>query len=272
MEGNFHMSLSFCSLSSGSTGNCYVVFDEDTAVLVDAGISGKKILNRLEEIGIEKDKIKALLITHEHIDHIKSVRIINKKLEGIATYASCDTWEFIECDIDGERQKFVTTEPFHIGGIKVVPFKTSHDAKDAFGYSFVKGDCQISILTDTGFVTESAYDSITEADLLVLEANHDPQVLRMCNRPLQVIKRIAGNKGHLSNEDAGKCLARIIKSRRKPRQILLAHLSGENNSSELAELTVRNVLEENRISIGDETRIDVIKRDILSPVYTVNEI
>ena len=264
------MSLNFCSLSSGSSGNCYVVFDEETALLIDAGISGKKILEGLGKINVPENRVKALLITHEHSDHIRSVRVVNKKLSHIKTYANGATWQCIDCQLDDARRMVISSgESFFVGGIEIVPFRTSHDAADSVGYTFRKAGSQISILTDTGYVTDDAYETIGDADLLVIEANHDPQVLRMCGRPLHVIKRIAGDLGHLSNEDAGKCISRIVNAKRKTRQILLAHLSGENNSPDLAKITVKNVLADRNIRIGDETRVDVIVRDRISPVYMV---
>lgn len=264
------MSLNFCSLSSGSNGNCYVVFDEETAVLVDAGISGKKILEGLDEINVPRDMVRALVITHEHIDHIRSVRVINKRLSGLRTYASGATWECIDCSLDEDRRVTAGAgETFSVGDIEITPFRTSHDAADSMGYTFRKKGKQISVLTDTGYVTDDAYDQIGDADLLVLEANHDPQVLKMCGRPLHIIRRIAGDLGHLSNEDAGKCITKIVKEKKKTRQILLAHLSGENNSPELAKLTVKNVLAESNIKVGTDTMIDVLVRDCISPVYIV---
>lgn len=266
------MSLRFCSLSSGSSGNCYVVYDESTAILVDAGISGKRILEGLERIEIPQEMVKALVITHEHIDHVKSVKVINKRIKHLLTYANALTWQCIDELVPDEKKKpFMTGTPFKVGDIEVNSFHTSHDAAESVGYSFRKGSCNICVMTDTGFVTDEAYEIIKDADLLVLEANHDPQVLRVCGRPLQIIRRIAGDNGHLSNEAAAECIIRMVQDNPKDRQILLGHLSGENNSPELATLTIKNILEEKKIYIGEQLNIDVIVRDKLSSIYQVND-
>ena len=262
--------MNLFSVASGSSGNCIYVGNNDTNILVDAGLSGKKVIEGLSSFDINPEKLNGLLITHEHSDHIRSVRVVNKKLSHIKTYANGATWQCIDCQLDDTRRMVISSgESFFVGGIEIVPFRTSHDAADSVGYTFRKAGSQISILTDTGYVTDDAYETIGDADLLVIEANHDPQVLRMCGRPLHVIKRIAGDLGHLSNEDAGKCISRIVNAKRKTRQILLAHLSGENNSPDLAKITVKNVLADRNIRIGDETRVDVIVRDRISPVYMV---
>ena len=266
------MSLRFCSLSSGSSGNCYVVYDEDTAILVDAGISGKRILEGLEAIDVPQEIVKALVVTHEHIDHVKSVKVINKRIKHLQTYANALTWQCIDDLVPDEKKRpFMTGTPFNVGDIKVDTFHTSHDAAESVGYVFSKGSCRIGVMTDTGFVTDEAYEKIKDADLLVLEANHDPQVLRVCGRPLHIIRRIAGDNGHLSNEAAAECIIRMVQDNPKERQILLGHLSGENNSPDLAKLTIKNILEEKRIHIGEHLELDVIVRDKLSSIYQVND-
>lgn len=267
-DRRYNMSLSFCSFSSGSSGNCYMVFTETTAVLVDAGISGKRIMKGIDYIQADTDSICALLITHEHIDHVRSVRVLNKKLPGLKTYANEKTWEQIDDLVPEEKRRvFSADEEFEIGDMTVRPFRTSHDAVESVGFSFYSGGRQVSIVTDTGYISDEMFASIRDADILVIEANHDVNVLQMCSYPYQTKRRIAGDFGHLSNEAAADCICRITMEYPKDRQVLLAHLSNENNSPSLAHLTIKNILEENRLYIDRDLRLSVISRDEISPVY-----
>jgi len=149
----------------------------------------------------------------------------------------------------------------------VRPFRTSHDAAESVGFSFCSGGRQVSIVTDTGYISDDMFADIRDADILVIEANHDVNVLQMCSYPYQTKRRIAGDFGHLSNEAAADCICRITMEYPKDRQVLLAHLSNENNSPSLAHLTIKNILEENRLYIDRDLRLSVISRDEISPVY-----
>ena len=149
----------------------------------------------------------------------------------------------------------------------VRPFRTSHDAAESVGFSFYSGGRQVSIVTDTGYISDDMFAGIRDADILVIEANHDVNVLQMCSYPYQTKRRIAGDFGHLSNEAAADCICRITMGYPKDRQVLLAHLSNENNSPSLAHLTIKNILEENRLYIDRDLRLSVISRDEISPVY-----
>ncbi len=263
------MSLMFCSLSSGSSGNSCVVCSDETALIVDAGISGKRIMNGIDDMGLEPEDISALLLTHEHTDHIKSVGVLNRNLPGMVTYASRGTWEHVYDSVDPERQRrFDCGESFDVGDIRVDTFRLSHDAEEPAGFSFSNADGQISMLTDTGCVTEEAFAGIRDADILVIEANHDSNVLKVCRRPWQVIRRIAGSTGHLSNDDAAACIRACCEYDDKPRVILLAHLSAENNMPDLARQVVRNTLREDMLA---NLRIDVIERDKPSSIYMVGQ-
>lgn len=264
------MSLKFCSLSSGSSGNCYYVTDGSTSLLVDAGISGKKIIEGIEKIDEDKESLAAILVTHEHIDHVKSLKVMGKKVPGLKVYANEDTWHHIEDKVEEERRcTFVPGKEFKVGDINVRSFRTSHDAACSVGFSFYDDERKISIVTDTGYIPEHIYEEIKDADILVIEANHDVNVLAMCSYPYNTKRRIAGDEGHLSNEACGNCIARLVSELPKPRQVLLAHLSKENNSPDLAHLTIKNILEESRLKIGEDLRMDVITRDKVSPVYVV---
>lgn len=272
------MSLQFCSLSSGSSGNCYIVKSESTALIVDAGISGKRIFEGIAALGIDDENLKGLLVTHEHIDHVKSVRIVSKKKPQLNVYASAGTWEAIADNVAVEQRKNVYAgDAFEIGDITVKPFRLSHDAAEPIGYTFSKDGKKISIVTDTGVVTDEIHGEIKDSDILVLEANHDVHTLQFCRYPYSVKRRIIGEFGHLSNETAAEELCRMCCERnaceageRKFMQVILAHLSKENNFPEMAYQTVKNVLEENEIYIGEMLSVDIIERDKISPIFTID--
>lgn len=266
------MTLSFCSFSSSSSGNCYLIKSNTTALLVDAGISGKKILEGLAATNTLPENINGILITHEHIDHVKSLRTISKKLPFAKTYANIGTWSQLIGMIPAEKQvTFFTGEEFVIGDIHVMPFPISHDATEPVGFSFICRDKQISIMTDTGCVTEESFSSVMNADLLVLEANHDEQVLKMGRYPWLVKQRILSDVGHLSNTAAANCLCRILKEckSKKDRTVLLAHLSSENNFPEMAYQTVKNILEESGHMVDSCFQLQIMLKNTLSKIYKI---
>jgi len=264
------MALTFCSFSSGSSGNCYLIRSEESAILVDVGISGRRIFQSLEGVEISPEEVSAVLITHEHTDHVKSLRTIARKMPQIRTYANNGTWKSIEMLVaEKQREVFKTGDAFFINDIKVKSFPISHDAEEPVGFSFYKGDKQISILTDTGFLSGDIYDEIKEADLLVIEANHDVEMLRVGRYPWFLKQRILGQKGHLSNVDAADAICRILSEKQKYIHVLLAHLSRENNFPEMAYQTIKNLLEEKNYYIDTNICLNIIARDEMSALYTV---
>lgn len=264
------MALQFCSFSSGSSGNSYLVRSARTAILIDAGISGKRIMEGIEYTGTAPEDVKAIMVTHEHSDHVQSLRVLHKRLPKVNTYSNLSTWECIKDKVpEGRHIAFDSGDEFDIGDIHVKSFRTNHDAAESVCYSFLHGGSQISVLTDTGYVSEDIYNEIKGADLLALEANHDPNVLQMCRYPYYVKRRILGDHGHLSNEAAAECIARLQKEDEKRRFVLLAHLSKENNSPELAMMTIRNCLQEEGVFPGDKLQLGVIVRDQISDIFEV---
>lgn len=264
------MTLSFCSFSSGSSGNCYLVKSETTALLVDAGISGKKIYEGLEMTATPKEQLTALLITHEHIDHTKSIRTLLKKEKTLKAYANAMTWAQIDAQIcEEQKEVFETGEMFFIGDIMIKTFHVSHDAAEPVGYTFSSGGKQISIVTDTGCMSEEIISEIKEADILILEANHDVDMLKVGRYPWFLKQRVLGEEGHLSNEAAGEAILRLLSENGKERCVLLAHLSRENNFPEMAYQTVKNILEEANFYIGKQLELNMIIRDKISLVYEI---
>ena len=247
------MSLKFCSFASGSSGNSYLVKNETAALLIDAGISGKKILEGLESTQTSLDQVKGLLITHEHIDHVKSVSVLSKKIPNLSVYANEGTWGGIKKPVAPSQQRiFNTGEDFYIEGFMIRPFAIPHDAADPVGFSIYYENRQI-----------------TCADLLLLEANHEKEILLVGRYPYNLKQRILGDTGHLSNISAGECLCRLAAADPKPRQVLLGHLSHENNDPAVALLTVRNTLMEKNIIPGNELKLGIAMRDALSYIYEV---
>ena len=262
------MSLKFCSFASGSSGNCYLVKSEETAILIDAGISGKRILEGLDETDTLRDDIAAVLVTHEHIDHVQSLPVLTKRLPGVSVYANEATWDQIERPVPEARKEYFTTgEEFQIGDLTIKPFLVSHDAAEPVGFSIFGDGRQISICTDSGYISEDMYNEICTADLLLLEANHEKEMLLFGRYPYPLKQRILGDEGHLSNLTCGEGLCRIVNENPKKRQVLLGHLSHENNTPEVAMQAIINTLEEERIFTGDNLRIEVVLRDSMSKVY-----
>lgn len=264
------MAFKFCSFASGSSGNCYMIKNDNHAILIDAGISGKKIFQGLEDAGVPLENVHGLLITHEHIDHVKSLPIVTKKLPNIMAYANKATWEAIERPVaDAKRALFTTGEDFYIKDFLIRPFSISHDAAEPVGFSIYHEEKQISIVTDIGYMTEDIFNEIKDADLLLLEANHEEEILLMGSYPYNLKRRILGEKGHLSNVSAGQCLCNIIEANPKKRRILLGHLSRENNDPSVALLAVKNALLEKEIISGGHLALEVALRDCCSPLYEV---
>lgn len=261
--------MEFCSFSSGSSGNSYMIRQGKTVLLCDCGISGKKIFEGLRMCGCEPDDVSGILISHEHQDHTKSIRTVIKKT-GSSAFMNPGTWESIRDKVPDDRQVLIENgSGFSIGGIDISSFSVSHDAADPAAYCFEAGGRKLSILTDTGYVSNEMIDQICDSDLLVLEANHDVNVLQVGPYPYHLKRRILSDEGHLSNEAAAECIVRICEKVSKPRRILLAHLSHKNNTPMMAEITVKNILEEAGIFTGGDLLIDVITREKISPVYEV---
>ena len=266
------MNLSICSLASGSSGNSYVIYSEGGALLIDAGISARQICQGLSGLGIEPSSLDAVLVTHEHSDHIKGLPVLAKKT-GACLYGTQKTLERIDDKSIFTRHPIEAGESFTIADMEVRSFRVSHDAADPVGYSVTcRGSC-ISVVTDTGVVTPEIPDIMAKSDILVLESNHDESVLRVGSYPWFLKQRILGEKGHLSNDSAAKAVAGVLRAeaeegRRKRRQILLAHLSRENNFPEMALMTMENILEEEGVQAAGIT-VEVLPRTEISPVYSL---
>lgn len=248
-EGAGIMGLRFSVLSSGSTGNATVVTNEETKVLVDAGFSAKKIDELLQERGMCGSDLDAIVVTHEHADHIKGLGAVARKFD-LPIYANEKTWAELDRQIgeiaESNRRVLDTGGLLEIGTMQIESFGISHDAAEPVGYCFHEGEQKLSLATDLGYMSGKVKEKIKDSDVLVLESNHDIEMLRMGKYPWNIKRRILSDVGHLSNEAAGEGLIDILSS--KTKRVYLAHLSRDHNMMDLARLTVGNILEGQRVT------------------------
>jgi phosphoribosyl 1,2-cyclic phosphodiesterase len=257
--------LKFCSLYSGSSGNCLFVESQNTKILVDCGTSGKKVVDGLQSIDKNIEDIDAILVTHEHSDHIQSLGMISKKYN-IPVYANLETWKAMSVQADKinlENQKiFENDNNFEIGNLLIHPFSTPHDAANPCGFNIFSGNKKISIATDLGHMDDVLFENLKESSFVLLEANYDPEILKVSRYPFMLKQRISGPHGHLSNSTSGKTIAKLMNYDLK--EVMLGHLSKENNFPELAYQTVaEELMSQNKdmgtISLSVASRINPSK-------------
>ena len=267
------MSLFVQSIGSSSSGNAYLIAGGSTRILLDAGLSAKRIKEGMAECGVRPEDVQAMLLTHEHIDHVRSVATMAKScaeariIASRGTVLSSDKFE----RIPDERMELVEAQTERrIGDFRIRTFALSHDAAEPIGYSITDGEEQVTIATDTGVVTDEIFEEIRTADKLVLESNHEERILEMGPYPYSVKRRILSDHGHLSNVSTGIALAHVLEQRqregRRPPHILLAHLSLKNNTPTQALLTVRNILDENDFRLGRDYEMGVAARTVSVPL------
>lgn len=252
--------INFCSLYSGSSGNSLFVETQNTKILVDAGVSCKKIESALQDINIDPSSLDGILVTHEHIDHVQSLGTLSKKFD-LPVFVNQKTLDSMPKQkdkiSDKNIKKFNVSENFEIGDLKIHPFSIPHDAADPCGFNIYKEDKKISIATDIGHMTNNILKNLEESLFVMLESNYDPEVLRCSAYPFSLKSRIAGPIGHLPNEIAGKTISHLLKSGLKT--AMLGHLSKESNFPELAYQTVLDELisnnyDENSFSLSVASR------------------
>lgn len=261
------MGFRFCSLASGSSGNCQYIASEKVKLLLDAGLSGKRIQELLASIDVEAGSIDGIVVTHEHQDHIKGVGILSRRFD-IPIYANEGTWLGMQKCIGTVSEKNIklikSGESFEINDIGINPFSISHDAKDPLGYSFHNKSKKISVLTDTGFADSEIESNLKGSDILMVESNHDPNMLSIGRYPQFLKKRVLGQLGHLSNEEAGVLIRNLDLN--EDAKVMLGHLSMENNFPELAHKTVQNVL--NDAGMG-ALSVEMTYRDRPTRIYEI---
>lgn len=246
----------FCSLYSGSSGNSLFVSTGRTRVLVDAGLTGKSIISAMENIGEDPSQLNGIFVTHEHIDHVKGVGILSRKFN-LPIFANEKTWVAMERCLGKIRPENVQViqSGFSYRDLEIQTFRVPHDAVSSVGYTLSDGVKRISIATDMGVFTEEIKNGVKDSDLVLLESNHDVEMLKFGPYPYDLKRRVLSAVGHLSNEDCGHAAAEILAYGKK--KIILGHLSGTNNVPELAYKTVENILREKGITIGEGLDVEL---------------
>lgn len=258
-----------CNLASGSKGNCTYVECDTGKVLIDIGVTAKYVVDNLTELNVGPEDIDAILITHEHSDHIKGVVAFAKKY---STPVYCA--EVLKDCLEGQLVGCVGlirtySSDFYIGEMHIVPFPLSHDSVACFGYRIIEGDASISMVTDLGYCPESVFKMIRSSAIVYLEANYDPEMLFACHYPPFLKKRIMGNCGHLSNKDCAIVAEKLAYS--GTRQIVLSHISENSNTQFLAYTTVKNYLESKGIIVGQNIRLDVASQNSRGTIYKIRK-
>lgn len=262
--------MRFCPLYSGSSGNALLVLADGVAILVDAGLPGRVVAEALAAAGVAPEQLSGILVTHEHSDHVKGVGILARRYR-LPVYANAGTWRGM-LPLIGEIppaqvRVFETERDFYLGGVNVLPYKTPHDANESVGFVFQSGGSKLSILTDAGHVNERMLDAVSGSGLILIESNHDVEMLKAGRYPFPLKRRILGDEGHLSNDACGAALTALYG--RGVRQAVLGHLSRENNFESLALETVRAALRAS--DVPDEAfALSVAHRDRVGEIYEVD--
>lgn len=256
--------MRLCPIASGSSGNCIYVGSDDTHLIVDCGISGKRTTAGVNSLDLSMDDISGILITHEHTDHIGGLGVLARRY-GIPIYTTAMTADAIMRSpgigkIDPTLFNAISPDvPFTIGDIEINPMRVSHDAADPVAYRFKNGDRRCAVVTDLGYYNDYIVNSLQGLDVLLIESNHDVNMLQVGPYPYPLKQRILSERGHLSNESCGQLLCEVLHDKMK--QIILGHLSAENNIPELAFESVRTEITVSDIPYnGGDFPISVAKR------------
>lgn len=258
-------------MGSGSSGNSYFLFTQTDGILIDAGISLRTLKKEFREYGLSLASVKNILVTHDHADHIKSVGNFSNDYN-IPIYTTKGVHEGMQRNnrvsvkLKSENKRFIEKGiPFQLGEFNITPFEVPHDSTDNVGYRIECGGIIFCLMTDAGHVTDEMNRYIADSNYLVIEANHDPEMLANGPYAAYLKERISGPEGHLSNNDAAQALANNVTE--KMRHVWLCHLSEENNHPELARKTVESVLRSYGIVCGTDFALDVLKRKTPSPIF-----
>ncbi|MFR9280247.1 MBL fold metallo-hydrolase [Levyella massiliensis] len=249
------------SLASGSSGNSVLVQSEQTTILIDAGYSAKKIDQLLRQAGTSAKKVDAILVTHEHSDHTAGLGVLTRRFH-IPIYANENTWLAMEKKVGRHRDRdhvvIRNERVFEIGDLEILPIPIHHDCADPVGYVIRHGNEKISILTDTGFVDRTILEAMRGSDLYYWEANYEDLLLQQGPYSPWSKKRIASELGHLSNRQSGEALCEVLEGRGE--EVLLAHMSINNNTALCCLNTVSEVLVENGFAVGSAVHVAVAPR------------
>ncbi|MBQ7063681.1 MAG: MBL fold metallo-hydrolase [Firmicutes bacterium] len=263
--------MRYCSIASGSSGNCHYVEAGGVRVLVDQGLTLKAAENNMRSVGLDPASVQAIFVTHEHSDHIRGVGPWARKY-GVPIFATEGTWQGMEKTLGRvDLPKCYTIRPgkgYRMAGLRIEPFLIYHDANEPVGYSFTTDNEKLVILTDTGMVSSEIRTLLGGSRLIVVEANHDIEMLMGGPYPLALKRRIRSNLGHLSNEDCAWLVAELLPDNPGCR-FILAHLSDENNKPEVALQTVLDTL---RSRYGEGIYpVSLARRDLPTEVFSTDE-
>lgn len=262
--------LKCCSLYSGSSGNCFFIQSENTKILIDAGVSCKKIETALQnDFNLSLNDFDAIFVTHEHIDHTKSLNLISSKYN-LPVFASKGTWNALTektQKISNDNKKiFELDKSFEFKDLRIFPFSTPHDAAEPCGFNIYNGNSKISVATDLGYIDDKIFNNLKNSSFLMLESNYEPNILKVSSYPYRLKQRIMSNSGHLSNNDASDAISKLIDYGLK--DVLLIHLSKENNIPEIAYETVIEKLKNTNYSL-DNFNLNVAPRDNPSKIFSI---
>ena len=261
--------FNFYSLSSSSAGNCLLVQSDKAVILIDIGISLKKVNTELEKLSLTLNDVTAILITHEHSDHCKSLNSICKKYNHIPIYINKETHDALSRIYKIENlnvHHINVNSSFSIEDLFITPFQIPHDAALPCGYTICKGNKKISIATDIGLVTDNILEALSNNDFAFIESNYETEMLNTCSYPYYIKRRISSNVGHLSNTQCSNFISTLVNKNTK--HFMLGHLSNENNTPDIALKSVESVLLCNNIPI-DTIQLSVASKDCLSNVVSL---
>ena len=263
------MALSVIPLFSGSSGNAILISSGRTKILIDAGVSGKRLEDAFASAGENLCDVSGILITHEHSDHIQGVGVISRKYS-IPVYATVPTWQACGDKLGSVHARFsriISKSNFYIDDLLIEPYAIPHDAVDPVGYCVALGTRKVAVATDLGHFPKAVEFRLHACDLVLLEANHDTDMLASGRYPYDLKKRIKSNHGHLSNQDAADAAVKLAAA--GVSSILLGHLSKENNSEKLAFRTVTDALMAHGITPGRDISLGLAFRDRVTGVFHI---
>lgn len=259
--------MKFCSLASGSSGNCQYIEYKNTKILIDAGMSGKKIEEQLNNIDVDPATIDAIFVTHEHIDHIKGVGVLSRRYD-MKVFSNAKTLQAMLPTVKKLEAKniflFENEKPFTFKDLHILPISTFHDCAEGCGF-VLEGNRKISLMTDTGWINTETMEALSGSALYYLESNHDYEMLINGPYSWALKQRILSTHGHLSNDNAAEVLAKLLCKQKEV--VLLGHLSGDNNLPIVAARTVRDALANQNIMEGTDYVMEVAPRHMTSSIY-----
>lgn len=266
------MKLNFCSLSSGSSGNCYYLGNESFGILIDAGISATSIRKFLKEKDIPLQTIMGVLVTHNHSDHIRGLEVLTRK-NNLPVFTSGKIWESILTPYSRISRDCIREIPlqqkFRLAGFDIEAFPVFHDAPETIAFHISAGDKKITVATDLGHICETAAPYIRAANLLVIESNYDEQMLSESKYPYFLKKRIMSDQGHLGNHQTSTFLAENISDNLS--HICLAHLSKNNNTPEKALYTLNQAFTDRGLMLNNRTKVIILDRYIPTDIIRLSE-